>query len=439
MEPGSELPVQFRRPAGESPEESRPDDRAGQEFPPHGVQVQPSFVEVFQQIINSLSEQIALVDDRWTILAVNEAWTKTAAVYGYDELSPGTNYLEFCEARAREGHKPAKLASDGIRMMDGTGERSFRYLYHGKDRWDGRSFQLCVNRVEVGGGTFATVTRYDVTELVELRHLREGFSHSLIEGQDLERRRIAREVHDSTMQSLAGLGLSIGALKRSRGIGAMDEIVEEMEQLLSEAQSELRAISFLAHPPQLSDVGMANALRQLADGFGRRTGLRITVSGAESLDVLPAAQVAIYRMVQEALSNVHRHARATDVAVGLFQRATSLHLVIADNGSGMPAHIHQGVGLASMKERIGEIGGRLSIRRGNPGTMLIATIPVDADLRAVGDMALPAGPALSHLDRLDETVAKEMARAARLADARSGINPRKEWLPGPDSNRRPFD
>ena len=414
MEQGSEVPVHIGRPAGDSPEPTHSAYGPDQAFHSDEAQAQPSFVEIFQLIIDSLSEQIALVDDQWTILAVNEAWTKTAAVYGYDQLSVGTNYLEFCEARAREGHKPAKLAADGIRMMDETGDASFRYLYHGKDRWEGRSFQLCVNRMEVGGRSFATVTRYDVTELVQLRHMREGFSHSLIESQDLERRRIAREVHDSTMQSLAGLGLSIGQLKRSRRFGAVDEIIEEMEQLLGEAQSELRAISFLAHPPQLSDVGIRTALRQLAEGFGRRTGLRITVGGDEApLNLSPGAEVAIYRLVQEALSNIHRHAHATDAAVSLIQRAASLHVVVADNGKGMPVDILRGVGLSSMKERIREVGGRLTFRRGSPGTTLIATVPVHSDLRAVGDMALPAGPALSHPDRLGEAFAKKWPTDSR--------------------------
>ena len=399
MVQGPDIPVKFGSPDGDSPDDFPDVNPSGLESPPK-PDAHLSFVDVFQQVINSLPEQIALVDDRWTILAVNDAWMKTAALYGYEALSPGTNYLEFCEARACEGHKPAGLAADGIRLMDRTGDASFRYVYHGKDRWEGRSFQLCVNRMEIGGRSFATITRYDVTELVQLRQMREGFTHSLIEGQDLERRRIAREVHDSTMQSLAGLGLSIGQLKRSRRYGAVDEIVEEMEQLLGEAQSELRAISFLAHPPQLGEVGIANALRQLAEGFGRRTGLRITIEGNEApLYLSPAAEVAIYRMVQEALSNIHRHARATDAIVSLIQRSDNLHVVVADNGKGMPVDILRGVGLSSMKERIREIGGRLTFRKGNPGTTLIATVPVHADLRAVGDMALPAGPAISHPDR----------------------------------------
>ena len=362
-----------------------------------------AFVDVFQQIINGLPEQIALVDEHWNILAVNDAWTRTAALYGYHALTPGANYLTFCEDRALEGHKPAEIAANGIRMMDRNSEPSFRYVYHGSDRWEGYSFQLCVNRLDVGGRTFATITRYDVTELVQLRHLREDFTHSIIAGQDQERRRIAREVHDSTMQLLAGLGLSLGQLKRLRRSKSTTGIVDEMEQLLGEAQRELRAISFLAHPPLLKELGLVSAMKQLCGGFARRTGLNIAFHGEDDLELSSAAEVAVYRIVQEALSNIHRHARATDAAVGLYRRHSILHVAIADNGSGMPEHIRKGVGVSSMRERINEVGGRLMIRRGDPGTILIASVPVHPDLRTVGGMALRGGPALSQLVPAEET------------------------------------
>ena len=252
---------------------------------------QPQFVDTFQQIIDGLPEQIALTDDQWTILAVNPAWSKTAALYGYHALTPGTDYLAYCEARAAEGHTPAAIVAKGIREMEQNGEPSFQFVYHGKDRWEGFAFQLCVKRMEVAGRTLHTVTRYDVTELVRLRQMREEFSHSLIEHQAEERRRMAREVHDSTMQLLASLGLSLGQIKRSKSLAARTNIVDEMEDLLGQIQRELRAVSFLAHPPMVSELGLAKALRQLAGGFGRRTGLHIEVEVDEAEPLPPAAEV----------------------------------------------------------------------------------------------------------------------------------------------------
>lgn len=388
MELGPEIPVVSEKPFEDSPDLPFLDLPPAGAFPNILLKSEPSFIETFQQIINGLPEQIALVDEKWTILAVNPAWTKTAAFYEYHELAPGADYLAFCEKVSEQGHTPAGIAVDGIRQMERNGDPSFSFIYHGKDRWEGSAFQLCVKRIEVAGRTMYTVTRYDVTELVHLRQMREEFSHSLIERQEEERRRMAREVHDSTMQLLASLGLSLGQIRRSKGIKDRSDIVNEMEELLGQIQRELRTVSYLAHPPTISELGLVRALRQLAGGFGRRTGLQISVDAAEGLPISPAAEVAIYRMVQEALSNVHRHAQATRVAVGLYLRRSMLHVSVADDGVGLPEKLRTGVGLSSMRERIEEIGGRLMIRAGKPGLAIIASVPLHSETRAVGDLAL---------------------------------------------------
>jgi two-component system NarL family sensor kinase len=352
-----------------------------------GNSTRRDFVETFQQIVNGLREQIALLDDQWTILAANPAWTRTARLYGYDALIAGTNYLEFCSARANEGHTPARLVADGIREMERSGDTSFTFTYHGKDRWEGHSFQICIDRFEVDGRRYASTTRYEVTELVHLRQMREEFSHSLIQHQGVERRRMAREVHDSTMQLLAGMGLSLVQLKRSRHSKAAHTTIEEIEKLLADAQRELRAMAYLAHAPEVSELGLARALRQLAGGFGKRTGLTIALQIDDPPPLSTAAQVAIYRMTQEALSNIHRHSRATDAVVGLHLRRSTVFVVVADNGVGVPQRLRKGVGLSSMHDRIEELGGRLMIRAGNPGTVLIASIPAHAETRRIGDLA----------------------------------------------------
>lgn len=346
------------------------------------------YIDVFQQLINGLPEQIALLDDHWKILAVNEAWIRTAALYGYSALRPGTNYYEFCRDRAEEGHGAARPAVEGIMRIASGDCTSFRYLYDGNDRWEGHTFQLCINRIEIAGRTLATVTRYDVTELVQLRRQREGFGHSLMEGQAEERRRIAREIHDSTLQLLTGLGLAVGQLKRTQGSGETLNIVADMEQLLTEAHREIRSISYLAHPPLLEELGLTGALRALVEGFDRRTGLAVSlyIDDAHSAN-WRAAEVVLYRFVQEALSNVHRHANATKVSVGLIARRSILHAVVMDNGIGMPSHISRGVGLAGMRERLSELGGRLTVRPGWPGTTMLASVPAVSRIRAVGDLA----------------------------------------------------
>jgi two-component system, NarL family, sensor kinase len=149
----------------------------------------------------------------------------------------------------------------------------------------------------------------------------------------------------------------------------------------------LRTIAYLAHAPLVRELGLSLALRQLAGGFGRRTGLNIAMDLTDELTLAPAAEAAVYRIVQEALSNVHRHARATDVTVMLAQRRSVLHVVVADNGTGMPSKVKRGVGLSSMRDRIAELGGRLTISPSTTGTVLIASLPGIAETIHAGPVA----------------------------------------------------
>ena len=346
------------------------------------------FIDVFQKLIDALPEQIALVDEHWNILAVNPAWTKTAALYGYEALQPGTNYADFCEARADEGHNAARPAVDGIKEIDAGFRTSFHYLYDGSDRWEGHTFRLAVNRLSIDARTYATITRYDVTELVQLRRQRDDFGSTLIEGQENERRRVARDLHDSTQQILVSVSLALGQLKRGSKIKGAEKVFGELQQSLDEVQQEIRSIAYLAHPPVLKNLGLRRALEELVAGYGRRTGL-ITSFHAEDGDSAswPAAEIAVYRLIQEALSNVHRHAHATKLDVGLYCRNRMIHAVIADDGIGMPSVVSAGVGVSGMRERVTDLGGRLLVRRRPHGTMIIASVPRRPRIRAVGDLA----------------------------------------------------
>lgn len=353
--------------------------------PPH------EFVHGFQELINSLPEQIALLDENWVLLAVNRAWIKTAELYGVHTLGPGADYFEFVEARANENHRSAMAVRDGIVEMNRGTRDSFRFVYSGADRWEGHQFQICINRLEMEGHRFVTITRYDVTELLNLRRLREDFSSSMIEGQAEERRRMARDIHDSTMQLLVGIGFAIGQLRRTEQPSEVPRVLAEMEQLLGEAQQEIRSISYLAHPPTLEKLGLRDSLQMLVEGYGRRTNLASSFHVEGDLDDIGhPSEVAIYRLVQEALSNVHRHAKATEAVVGLFCRRSMVHAVIVDNGVGVTPGSNNGVGLPAMQARVAELGGRLVLRSRSPGTAVIASLPRHPGTRAVGDLALHA-------------------------------------------------
>jgi two-component system NarL family sensor kinase len=336
-----------------------------------------ALLDTWQHVVDGLTEQIALLDQDWTILVVNQSWANVAELYGHFALVPGTDYLQFCREMADGGLDVARDVVAGIEKIIAGKSNSFQLVYQASDPEIGHEHQLCVNRFEVGGRMFSSITRYDITRLVELRRLREDFSKSVLLSQADERRRIGREIHDSTMQLMVCLDMKIGQFERSGPTAAQGSLIDEMRELVTEAQQAIRSISYLIHPPLLGKLTLPEALMELVEGFSRRTGLDVkfeTVGEAQMY--CPAAEEAAYRIVQEALSNVHRHSNARHATVRLSQRGAITHVVIADDGTGMPDHVRSGVGLAGMRSRLSELGGRLFIRSRSPGTAVIASIPV---------------------------------------------------------------
>jgi two-component system, NarL family, sensor kinase len=220
------------------------------------------------------------------------------------------------------------------------------------------------------------------------RKVRE-LSGQLLALQEEERQRIARELHDSTAQHLVAAHLGLSGLEADRQSPAGRKILAEVEGLLTEALKELRIFTYLLHPPNLAQDGLQATLRDFAEGFAGRTGLVARIRVPEEVDDLPAElQRAVLRVVQEALTNVHRHAGASLVSVNA--RITSGRLVarIRDNGHGITGAlrpdgpIRMGVGMAGMRARLEQFGGSLRIRTGQGGTRVLAMVPVRRAVRA---------------------------------------------------------
>ena len=347
--------------------------------------------DVWQRIIDELPEQIALLDGNWTILFANQSWTRVAELYGHFALAPGTSYLDFCRKLAAEGLEVARDVVAGIEKIIEGKQGSFQLDYRSTDPEVGHDHHLCINRFEVNGRKFASVMRYDVSRLLELRKLREDFSGSVIKLQEEERRRIGREIHDSTMQLMVCLDMKIGQFERTCKTAACASVLDEMRELVAKAQQEIRTISYLIHPPVLGKMTLPEALRALVDGFGHRTGFKVQFElVGDPRTCCPAGEGAIYRVVQEALSNVRRHAMAKHATVRLSRGHAMTHVIVADDGVGLPATIKAGVGLSGMRSRLAELGGRLSIRSYPPGTAVIASIPTHRRIPLGGDPAAAA-------------------------------------------------
>lgn len=203
--------------------------------------------------------------------------------------------------------------------------------------------------------------------------------------QDSERRRIARELHDSLGQYLVGLKINIDMLRQSPG---SSELWAQSEQLMQKCTCEIRTLSHLLHPPMMDEAGLASAAQWFVESFGKRSGLQATLDMPEDLARLPdTVELALFRVLQEAVTNVHRHSGASAVDVRILHDAEEVVLEVKDNGRGIPEELldrfkeigtGMGVGLTGMRERVHELGGMLTIQSDASGTSLQAVIPVAA-------------------------------------------------------------
>lgn len=340
-----------------------------------------ALAQTLDQLVQGFSEQVAVANEDWTILAVNDAWRRMIRIAGYPELIPGTNYRDFLKTFAVKGHQNAIAVLNGVNAIEAGETNAFQLTYGGVDQWEGRTLQLRINRLHLDGRTLVTITRQDITASAELHRLREQFSSSVLEQQAEERRRFARELHDSTAQLLALMGLLLGTLKRKSPSADSLGLVEELQGLVRDAQGEIRAISYLAHPPVLEKMGLAAAIKALVEGFAGRSALPVSFEQqGKGVRLSPVAERAFYRVAQEALANTFRHAKASHVRVCLIFKKSIAHLAVIDDGIGISRKTlagagRAGVGMSGMRSRLTEIGGRLSVRQLRPGTAVCASIP----------------------------------------------------------------
>jgi signal transduction histidine kinase len=207
-------------------------------------------------------------------------------------------------------------------------------------------------------------------------HLAE-VANALLQVEEKERRRIARELHDSTAQHLVAADLTIGAFVRKHP-ELEDPSLGFVRQTLAAALREIRTLSFLLHPPGLKEDGLASTLPAFAKGFADRGGLELELEiNVRDAQMSPAVELALFRVAQEALMNVRRHAKATKVAVRLATIGNQAMLEVEDDGTGLGdiTSIAQGVGISGMRARLASVGGRLEIVDQANGTLLRAMAP----------------------------------------------------------------
>jgi signal transduction histidine kinase len=268
-------------------------------------------------------------------------------------------------------HEGDKFDSEDVRIMTSVAEFASSALF-------------VVRTVEAERQAHAEMESLVESRTSTLRQL----SLRLLQTQDGERRRIARELHDGIGQYLASLKMNLDQLQRCEDSEVRTELFSECLQAVERCITDTRTMSYLLHPPLLDEIGFASAAQWYVDGFAQRSGIRTKLDLPPELDRLAAlVELTLFRILQESLTNVHRHSGSLAVEVQLKVDAQNVTLAVTDFGKGMPAEAlrkfrgsgtNMGVGLSGMRERLADLDGQLDIRSDASGTTVSATIPLRA-------------------------------------------------------------
>jgi signal transduction histidine kinase len=322
------------------------------------------------------AEAAVRLEQLWNNLAQTHPFSLRCAypMSGFDRENHGDSFLKIC---AEHSHViPVESYSALI-----DEEQRLRSITHLQQRAQALETEMA-ERKQVEEALRRS--KAELESQVEQRTfaLRQ-LSSRLLSLQDTERRRIARELHDSLGQYLVGLKLNVDMLRQS---SAREELWSEAEQLMQQCIAEVRTLSYLLHPPTMDAAGFASAARWYVEGFGQRSGLKVTLDAPNDLGRLPdAIELALFRVLQEALTNVHRHSGASAADVLIWEDAEQVVLEVKDNGRGISGELlshfratgaGMGVGIAGIRERARELGGNLTLESDSSGTLVRVTVPV---------------------------------------------------------------
>jgi signal transduction histidine kinase len=213
-------------------------------------------------------------------------------------------------------------------------------------------------------------------------------SMQLLHIQDEERRKFSRELHDSLGQYLAGVKMHLGMLSADQ---LLDSNLRQCIELLDQSITEVRTLSYLLHPPLLDDAGLAAAASWYVEGFSKRSGIAVSLTLPPEMERLPeAVELSLFRVLQESLTNIHRHSKSVKADIAL-ETSDDVILRIRDFGTGFSPELlkqfrssltNTGVGLSGMRERVREVGGELEIQSDGTGSVVLARIPLARELKS---------------------------------------------------------
>ena len=241
-------------------------------------------------------------------------------------------------------------------------------------------------RLRHAQGELENRVRERTAELDTANRNLQRLSARLLQLQDEERRRIARELHDSVGQMLAALSMNLSTvLADINRLTKTTAALADSENLVQEMSKEVRTISHLLHPPLLDEAGLASALRWYVDGFSNRSKIEVHLDCPNDFGRLPGVlETAIFRLVQECLTNIHRHSGSATAKIRLHHSDHEVVVKVEDQGKGIPTEkLDQlssvgipGVGITGMRERVRQLGGTLEVNSGDKGTVVVAHLPI---------------------------------------------------------------
>jgi two-component system, NarL family, sensor kinase len=363
---------------------------------------------LLRSTLDALSAHVAVLDGDGTIIAVNAAWKSFARAAGLSgsDGGVGMNYLSVCERSASASPDAAQTAQ-ALRDIIAGRRAEYRLEYPCESADGLRWFQLRVTRPSAARSQRIVVAHEDITEVKCSQRDLARLSSRLMQVQDEERRAIARELHDTTAQNLLAIGLNTVRLREQVAAGGEPalRVLAETLDLSEQCLQQVRTLSYLLHPPLLDEMGLASALRWFARGFTERSNIEVKVHLDEYSGLPLPREIAttLFRVAQEALSNVHRHSGSATALITLHRHDDGVRLEVADRGRGLKGPIDagngvqaMGVGISGMRVRLEQLGGRLEIESGLSSTCVVATVPlpkIGVELAKTDADAMPTGAA----------------------------------------------
>jgi PAS domain S-box-containing protein len=330
--------------------------------------------ERIESILNSVSDTFILFDRQWRYLYLNDAAVR-ATRQPLKEILGRSLWELFPDVVGTELDRQFHRAMEQRVHV----EFNFHFLQPGIDQW----WEIRTYPAPEGLSVYAT----EITERKRADEQLRRLSGEILRSQDEERRRIARDLHDSTGQNLVALATMLGRLNSSIPSTEQESrtLLTESKALAEQCIREIRTLSYVLHPPVLDEAGLEDAIRDYVAGFTERSGILVNLEVSPRFGRMPRdVELALFRVVQESLTNVQRHSGSLQARITLVRTADEVTLEISDTGrqtsdkefkrdKWLPFEV--GVGIPSMRERVKLIGGRITIATDSRGTSVRVTLP----------------------------------------------------------------